>query len=80
MLVCGSNWRQQTGLDATSQVIQSGLCGLVVWALVGPSGNASGSRHIVVFNWDLVSTVNIDVSGVGLQIGDQYEVRDAQNC
>jgi hypothetical protein len=30
----------------------------------------------MVFNWDLVSAVNIDVSGVGLQIGDQYEVRD----
>jgi hypothetical protein len=34
--------------------------------------------HLVVYNWDRRSTIDVEFSGV-LQVGDRYEIRDAQN-
>ena len=75
-----ANWRQQTGLDAASQVVQNPLLRPTgAWVFVRPNQYEAGRGHIVVFNWDLIGAVSIDVSAVGLQLGDQYEVRDSQN-
>jgi hypothetical protein len=35
--------------------------------------------HIVVFNWDKQSVVSVDLSTAGLEMGEAYEVRDAQH-
>jgi hypothetical protein len=75
-----SNWKLQTGVDANSQLVQNGsLRPDGAWIFVQPNYYESGRGHITVFNWNLLSSVNVEVSGVGLEVGDQYEVRDAQN-
>ena len=38
-----------------------------------------GRAHIVVYNWDKHSEVTIDLKQSGLNVGDDYEIRDAQN-
>lgn len=38
-----------------------------------------GRAHLVVYNWDHQRTVAVNLRGIGLQPGDRYEIRDAQN-
>ncbi len=45
---------------------------------IRPNQYEQGRAHIVVYNWDLVSTVNVDLNDL-LVPGDEYEVRNAQN-
>ena len=45
---------------------------------IRPNQYEQGRAHIVVYNWDLASTVNVDLSGL-LNPGDVYEVRNGQN-
>jgi hypothetical protein len=47
-------------------------------AFVRPNQYEPGRAHMVVYNWDLNSTVEVNVSGV-LAIGASYEVRNAQD-
>jgi hypothetical protein len=47
--------------------------------LVRPNAHETGRGNIIVFNWDLSSTVSVDVSTVGLQNGDSYEVRHSMD-
>jgi hypothetical protein len=51
-----------------------------VWVFVRPNYYEPDRANIVVFNWELRDTVEVDISNVtGLQVGDRYEVRDVQN-
>jgi hypothetical protein len=45
---------------------------------IRPNQYEQGRAHIVVYNWDLASTVNVDLSGL-LKPGEAYEVRNGQN-
>ncbi|MEP6994318.1 MAG: hypothetical protein ABI968_07340 [Acidobacteriota bacterium] len=45
---------------------------------VRPNQYEAGRANITVYNWDLLNTVGVDVSGI-LEIGDRYEVRNGQN-
>jgi hypothetical protein len=45
---------------------------------IRPNQYEQGRAHIVVYNWGLASTVNVDLSGL-LIPGDEYEVRNGQN-
>ncbi len=75
-----SSWRRMTGLDSDSHVIQTAsLRPTGVKIFIRPNEYEAGRGHIIVFNWELDDWVNVDVSSLGLQIGDPYEVRDAQN-
>jgi hypothetical protein len=47
--------------------------------IVRPNTYETGRGNITVFNWDHSSTVSVDVSGVGLQNGDSYEVRHSMD-
>ena len=38
-----------------------------------------GRAHIIVYNWDKHAAVTVDLTEAGLNEGDQYEIRDAQN-
>jgi hypothetical protein len=49
-----------------------------VQVFVRPNVYEAGRGHIAVFNWDLKSTVNADVSSI-LTVGAPYEVRNAQD-
>src|SRR5262249_34787894 len=46
------------------------------WIYVRPNAYEAKRANIVVYNWDLDSTVDVDVSGI-LSSGDGYEVRNA---
>ena len=73
-------WRQQTRLDANSNVIQnSSLRPSGTKVFVRSNKYEVGRGHIIVFNWDLNDSVKLDISTLGLHIGERYEVRDAQN-
>jgi len=69
-------WKQATGLDATSTYTPGRPTG--VWKFVRPNKYEPGRANIVIYNWDGLSHVPVDVSGV-LKPGDAYEIRDVQN-
>ena len=46
---------------------------------VRPNRYETGRGHVVIYSWDRLSSVDADLSPLGLQTGDRYEIRDAQN-
>jgi hypothetical protein len=46
---------------------------------VRPNRYEPGRAHIAVFNWDNLSSVDLDLSGIGLAPGTPFEIKDAQN-
>ena len=48
-------------------------------AFVRPSKYEAGRAHIAVYNWDKKDYIDIDVSNIGLNVGDEYEIKDAEN-
>lgn len=70
------DWRQATGFDSNS-TYRTGRPGGVVVS-VRPNRYELGRAHLIIYNWDLLSSVPVDVSAAGLSVGDRYEIRDAQ--
>jgi len=50
-----------------------------VEVFVRPNFYEIGRANITIFNWDRLSAVSVNLSKVGLQVGDAYEVRDVQD-
>jgi hypothetical protein len=50
-----------------------------VWTFVRPNLYEQGRANIVIYNWDLQSNVLVDLSASGMNIGDQFQIRDAEN-
>ena len=48
------------------------------FVFVRPNAYEAGRANIVILHWDLLETVNVDVSGV-LSVGNLFEVRNAQD-
>src|SRR5436190_980582 len=71
-----STWRSNTGLDTNSQFFASRPTGAHVF--IQPNDYESGRANITVYNWDNLSTVEVNVSSV-LSPGDRFEVRNAQD-
>lgn len=46
---------------------------------VYPNAYEAGRGNIVIFNWGKASTVTVDVSKVGLNVGDAYELHQADD-
>ncbi|MCC7124243.1 MAG: chitobiase/beta-hexosaminidase C-terminal domain-containing protein [Acidobacteria bacterium] len=46
---------------------------------VRPNQFEPGRAHVIVYNWQRQAAVTVDLSGAGLQPGQAFEVRDAQN-
>lgn len=46
---------------------------------VRPNRYEAGRGHVIVYNWGQLPEVSVDVSAVGLRVGDVFEVRDPQN-
>ncbi len=40
-----------------------------------PNQYEPGRAHLVIYNWENESTVDVDISVIGLKVGDQYELR-----
>ena len=50
-----------------------------VKVFVRPNKYETGRANIAVFNWDFDSTVTADISGIGLQVGERFELHNAQD-
>lgn len=71
-----AGWQGLTGLDTNNQFSLGLPSGLDVF--VRPNRYETGRANIIVYNWELTDTVDVDVSGV-LTPGATYEVRNAQD-
>lgn len=69
-------WRSKTGFDAHSVYTQALPKGVKIF--VRPNKYEAGRGHIIIYNWDKLSSVKADVSSV-LKAGDAYLLLDAQN-
>jgi hypothetical protein len=73
----GKTWQNDLGFDANGKYIDSAPTGTKVF--VRPNKyDPKGRAHVIIYNWDKLNTVTIDLSSV-LQPGDQYELRNVQD-
>lgn len=71
-----ASWKTDTGFDASSTY--TGTAPTTNAVFVKPNIYERGRAHVAIFNWQLTSTVAVDLSTV-LTSGDSYEVRNAAN-
>ncbi|MEO8425632.1 MAG: Ig-like domain-containing protein, partial [Verrucomicrobiota bacterium] len=71
-----AQWKSTTGWDANSTYTASLPTGTK--AVVLPNDYEPGRANIVVYNWNLNSTVAVDVSSA-MAVGTRYEVRNVLN-
>src|SRR5207249_4518942 len=71
-----SSWQGATGYDRNSTYGVENLQGTKVF--VRPNRYETGRANIIVYNWDHLSSVPVDVSSV-LASNAAYEVRNAQD-
>jgi hypothetical protein len=71
-----ADWQQVTGYDGKSTHTVGSLGGTKVF--VRPNQYEAGRAHIIVYNWDNLTNVAVDV-GSALVPGMAYEVRNAQD-
>ena len=69
-------WRSKTGFDANSVYTPSLPGGLEIF--IRSNKYEPNRSHIVIYNWDLNNSVSVDLSDV-LNVGDDYQILDAQN-
>jgi Right handed beta helix region len=69
-------WREETGFDQNSRYVLGRPTGSEVF--VRPNKYEPGRANIIVYNWDLRDTMDVDVSKV-LTVGSRYEVRNVQD-
>ncbi len=71
-----ATWKSVTGYDATSTLTDSKPTGTRIF--VRPNSYEEGRGHVAVYNWDLRTNTSVDLSSV-LELGQEYEIVDAQN-
>jgi hypothetical protein len=71
-----ADWKSATGFDSNGTYTVGKPPNKV---FVRPNLYERGRANITIYNWSLLSSVQVDISTSGLQDGDNYEVRDAQN-
>jgi hypothetical protein len=69
-----SNWQSGTGYDLNSTYRATNLSGTKIF--IRPNWYVAGRANIIVYNWDNLPNVSVDVSSV-LSPGEPYEVRNA---
>lgn len=79
---CGSfldwnDWRSATGYDVSSTYTSN--LPLQNKIIIQPNIYEMGRANIAVYNWENSSNITIDPSVFGLQIGDAFEVKNAEN-
>jgi hypothetical protein len=72
-----ATWMALTGLDRASTFTAGAPTG--VWTSVRPNQYEPGRANVVIFNWDLKPSLQVDLSGSGIRVGDPYQIRDAEN-
>ena len=71
-----SGWQAATGFDSHSTFVTGTLRGTRVF--VRPNSWEDGRANIIVYNWDKLDNVTVDVSSV-VRVGSSFEVRNAQD-
>jgi hypothetical protein len=71
-----ASWQSATGLDKNSTATAGAPKG--TWVFVRPNRYEAGRANITIYNWNLASTVVVEMSNV-LTVGRPYEVRNAQD-
>ncbi len=71
-----AEWKNVTGYDSTSTCTTGRLTGTKIF--VRPNRYEAGRANIVVYNWDNLSEVAVNVSDV-VAAGASYEVRNTQD-
>ncbi|MFA5855919.1 MAG: hypothetical protein WC867_01050 [Candidatus Pacearchaeota archaeon] len=71
-----SSWQSVTGYDINSQVIRSLPQNLII---IEPNIYEIGRANIIIYNWQNLTSVNINISNLGYSNGENYEIRDIQN-
>jgi hypothetical protein len=69
-------WKRLTGVDQRSQYIPGRPKGVKVF--VRPNNFQPRVANVIVYNWDLNKSVDVDLGSV-LHQGDEYEVRNAED-
>ncbi len=69
-------WTSATGFDKTSRFRDGRPVGTKVF--VRPNEHEPGRAHVIVYNWDRLSAVPVDLGQV-LRTGDRYEVRNGMD-
>jgi hypothetical protein len=72
-----SAFQSATGLDSSSTYTPGAPAG--VQTFVRPNAYEAGRANIVIFNWTMQGSVQVDLSASGIKAGDSYQIRDAQN-
>ncbi len=72
-----TQWQSATGVDAGS-TFDSGAPG-GTWTFVRPNLYEPGRANIVIYNWGLLPAVAVDLTSSGIQPGDPFQIRDAEN-
>jgi hypothetical protein len=76
-LINFGRWKSDTGYDTHS--IFSNTPPLKTRIFIRPNQYERGRANVAVFNWDLQTSVPVDLSAAGLHVGDTFEIRDVQN-
>ena len=71
-----ANWKSKTGFDLESEILTQSPSGARVF--VRTNAYEAGRANVIVFNWDLNSSIEVDLRTV-LPSGKSYEVRNAQD-
>ena len=71
-----SDWKKQSRCDSNSACTVGKFTGTKIF--MRPNRYEKGRADIIVYNWDNLNTVAVDVSSV-LSRGDAYEVRNAED-
>lgn len=70
-------WKQESGFDQNSSLTVGLPSGVEVF--IRPNIYEAKRANIVIYNWDLIDTIAVDLSGAGLEIGDRYFLHNVQN-
>jgi len=72
-----SNWRSSTGFDSNSNF--SPNIPTKTNVIVRPNDYEKKRGNIIIQNWQRLASVDVDISTLGLEIGDKYTIHNALN-
>ncbi len=72
-----SQWQSSLGIDRNSTFSSNAPTG--IWSFVRPNQYEPGRANIVIYNWNLAASVSVNLSSADINIGDTFQIRDAEN-
>jgi len=71
-----ATWKSSSGVDASSSYATSPLAASEVFVI--PNEFETGRGWVIIYNWGLASSVNVDLSMLGLTNGQGFSVYNSQ--